>query len=404
MPRSEEELLERVLRRSAEIRRRRRNLRATAGLLSVALVVGLGAPLVLRGAVIPRKPGSSVALAPSPAPPGPRTSPRTTPCACALKRPAPPPSAGKSPPAPGEPTPPPPVSSSDRLAFATDRDGNWEIYSMNTDGSQMRRLTNDPRPDREPSWSPDGKHIAFIRLPANSIDIGNLSGDIYIVNADGSNLRYLAHGGNPRWSPDGTMIAFHDQVASTGELAGTINVINADGTGQRTLADVPNALDPAWTPDGKRIVFGGLDTRGITNVGVVSLDGSGSVEITHDPVFACQPDVSPDGRYIAYIASGGSLLHLQVIDIDGDVASITHPTHDPAFALEFSPSWSPDGTLIAVERDPDGDPHYTNVGGILVTGSKPSEIVLVRADGSRETILSGGIYSQADPAFAPRGP
>jgi len=86
------------------------------------------------------------------------------------------------------------------IAFASDRDGNYEIYVMNPDGSGQKRLTNNSAADFAPSWSPDGKRIAF-----TSDRDGN--GEIYLMNADGTGVRRLtnspANDGGPSWSPDG---------------------------------------------------------------------------------------------------------------------------------------------------------------------------------------------------------
>ncbi|MYE90741.1 hypothetical protein F4X33_17280, partial [Candidatus Poribacteria bacterium] len=93
----------------------------------------------------------------------------------------------------------------DQIAFSSNRDKNWEIYVMNTDGGNVLQLTNSVRADGGPAWSPDGTKIAFD---------SNHGGDseIYMMTADGGNvlsLTYNAEGdGFPAWSPDGTNIAF----------------------------------------------------------------------------------------------------------------------------------------------------------------------------------------------------
>jgi len=92
-----------------------------------------------------------------------------------------------------------------KIAFASQRDGNWEIYAMNADGTNSIRLTQHSADDMYPSWSPDGRKIAFA-----SMRDGNW--EIYVINANGTNLTNLtkhpSYDTNPSWSPRGTKIAF----------------------------------------------------------------------------------------------------------------------------------------------------------------------------------------------------
>jgi Tol biopolymer transport system component len=405
--RTEAQQLERIYTRSAQIRRRRAALRAAAGAASLVLTVAVAVPLVWRSGA--RAPGPPVAHSRTTITEAPRASSQaagtpTTACVCRATAPKAPASASGSRPRPTGPAGPgPQITAADRIAFATDRDGNWEVYTMAGDGTHLRRLTHDPAPDREPAWSPDGRRVIFMRLA----HIEDLVGDIYVMDADGSHEHKIGFGGNPQWSPDGQKIAFHTYtMGSNGPFFGTLNVMNVDGTGVHQVAT--DAFDPSWTPDSRTLAFGGLNQEQITNVGTVGIDANGQkFFITHDPAYACQPTVSHDGKLIAYTALGhrttrlASAFHLEVVDINGT----TEPRElTGEIAGEWSPSWSPDQRIIAVERDPDGDPHYASIAGSVDAQGEPARIVLVSADGSGERTITTGPYNFADPAYAPRAP
>jgi Tol biopolymer transport system component len=137
----------------------------------------------------------------------------------------------------------------EKIAFQSQREGNFDIFVMNADGTGQRNLTRNPASnDGVPSWSPDGRKITFLRW-----DAADASGGIYLMNADGSGLRRLAsdatgHYGAPDWSPDGRRIAF--------ERARDIYVMNADGSRERNLTPTSeHDFAPAWSPDGRKIAF-----------------------------------------------------------------------------------------------------------------------------------------------------
>src|SRR5439155_27073989 len=94
----------------------------------------------------------------------------------------------------------------DKIAFTSSHDGNPVIYTMEAEGSNQTRLTNNPGYDVSPEWSPDGTKIAFLRS-------NDFQYDIYVMNADGSNQTRLTNNlvivERPDWSPDGTRIVFH---------------------------------------------------------------------------------------------------------------------------------------------------------------------------------------------------
>ena len=171
-----------------------------------------------------------------------------------------------------------------RIAFVSRRDGNDEIYVMSADGSGQTRLTFNGATDRSPTWSPDGGRIAFVS-----------NGDVYVMNADGSNPVRLSNSGNnndPDWSPDGSKIAF----SSSRDGTYAIYVMNADGSSATRFS---SGAQPDWSPDGAKLVFSRVvcDWDDCwTNLIVRSLNG---FEVAL-PAAGSDPVWSRDGSWIAF--------------------------------------------------------------------------------------------------------
>jgi Tol biopolymer transport system component len=132
-----------------------------------------------------------------------------------------------------------------KIAFHSHRDGNWEIYVMNADGSEQTRLTHNPGEDTYPTWSPDGSRLVF-----NSATVGYTN--IYVINADGTGLTQLtsdpAPEYDPSWSPDGSMIAFTRAIDEDPRSA-HIYLMQADGSAQTQITDTPASdWNPVWQP------------------------------------------------------------------------------------------------------------------------------------------------------------
>jgi dipeptidyl aminopeptidase/acylaminoacyl peptidase len=161
-----------------------------------------------------------------------------------------------------------------KILFNSDRDGNHNIYMMNPDGTDQTRLTEHPADDRRAAWSPDGALIAF-----DTDRDGNT--EIYVMNADGSDPVRLTYNAQtdqaPRWSPDGKQIAYFSQRDGDPE----IYVMDTDGSNQRRLT-ASRGWDfmPFWSPDASKIAF---DSRrdGRRGICVMNSDGSVLVKLTN---------------------------------------------------------------------------------------------------------------------------
>ncbi len=237
------------------------------------------------------------------------------------------------------------------IAFTSERVGEGDIYTMNADGSNVQRLTDDPAYDAWPTWSPDGSRIAFV-----STRSGNA--DIYVIDADGGNIQQLTyHNANdiwPEWSPDGTRIAFASRRDDNFE----IYVMDADGTNLQRLTNTTAVEDfPAWSPDGTRIVFSRIE--GNDGTFIMNADGSGEWQLLDFP--ALEPDWSPDGTRIAFGSDHEGFRGIYVVDADGSNLQKLSTT----YAGENCPDWSPDGTkiLFASWRDGDGEIYVMDANG-----------------------------------------
>ncbi|HEX2906139.1 MAG TPA: hypothetical protein VHO69_04720 [Phototrophicaceae bacterium] len=146
-----------------------------------------------------------------------------------------------------------------RIVFSSNRDGQFEIYTVNPDGTDLQRLTQNDSADLSPSWSPDGKQIAFFSDVASTF-----YSDIFVMNTDGGNLINLTNTPQqdelfPIWSPDGKQIVFSRKIIPD-EVA--IFVMNADGKNVTQITEAGNGgnFPASWSPDGTQIAF--ISSRG----------------------------------------------------------------------------------------------------------------------------------------------
>ncbi|CAN5722424.1 hypothetical protein BH18ACI4_BH18ACI4_12520 [soil metagenome] len=261
-----------------------------------------------------------------------------------------------------------------KIAFASDREGNYEIYVVASDGSNPVRLTSNVAEDFDPAWSPDGTKVAFV---------SGRDGDyeIYVMSADGGGQTRLTNNPadefDPAWSPDGKKIAFPSSRDGNAE----VYVLNSDGSGQTSVSK--NSADdnfPAWSPNGAKIAFTS-DRDGDFEGYVMSADGGNQTNLSNNPADDAFPAWAPSGAKIAYGSDRDGNYEVFVMNADGGgQARLTNNSKE-----DTSPAWSPDGTKITFMA---GD----FVGGQIVN----NDVHVMNADGSGRTNITN---SPADDVY-----
>lgn len=189
------------------------------------------------------------------------------------------------------------------------------LYVMNRDGTDKRRLTSQEGDISAIAWSPTGEQILFTQ-----------HGALWIVNPDGSGLLKVAnaltdylrlpYATQPAWSPDGRRIAFVAPGIGP-EHRPDVFIINADGSNLFNLTNHPsNDYQPAWSPDGRHIAF--VTTRlGYQNIYTIGVDGNNVTQIFHSPTEgAYHPTWSPDGSRIAFVVGMSAMWKEQLFLAD----------------------------------------------------------------------------------------
>jgi TolB protein len=273
-----------------------------------------------------------------------------------------------------------------QIAFIGDRDGNYEIYVMDTAGMNVRRLTDHPSSESHPVFSPDGTQIAF------TSDRENESADVYLINADGSGeAKPLTHWSSQEtvepgcWSPDGTQIAFYSDHGGQGD---DIYVVSAEiFRPQKLLAEAEQNLGYAsYSPDGKQILYQAELKNKSGELRLFTLESGQTRTLLKTENPDILPAFSPDGKWIALQNKMASNTEICLIRPDG--SGLTNLTNNAA--RDLSPAFSPDGRQIVFASNRDGN------FGLF-------QLYLMNLDGSNQHRIyySGSISSS--PVWSPDG-
>lgn len=243
--------------------------------------------------------------------------------------------------------PPAPASESlaERIAFAAYRHGQWDIYSLRPDGSDLRQITNDRAEDTDPAFSPDGTHLAFASRRQNNWDI-------YLLNLETGQESRLTHSphydGAPAWSPDGHALAYESYQSGNLDIW---QIAVQPGSGRRPAVNLTQNAEagdfaPAFHPDGQSLTFSSW-RGGSQDLYRLNLADGGLQQLTNSLSAELQPVWSPDGRQLAYVQNALGTREVFSLDpalpptADGPAAQITW------LGRTSSPAFSPDGQTLA---------------------------------------------------------
>ncbi|MBC7251442.1 MAG: PD40 domain-containing protein [Anaerolineae bacterium] len=285
-----------------------------------------------------------------------------------------------------------------RIAFVSTRDGNPDIYVMDSDGQHQRRLTDHPIADLYPVWSPDGRQIAFLRinesLAFGRMTLSTADNGLYLISADGSGEVRLTPPEMttfalvpPAWSLDGTCLAF---VVSRRAIGDETAIMRLDNTVDDVYLVAPDGGDLtrivkgalvnqlAWSPDGQHFLFCSSERK----LYLVSRDGGEPKSLYEDsrPRYVTW---SPTGQEIAFYSDQDGLIYRAPLETGEKVAI----THSPLFLSALT--WSPDGGQLA----------FVTAGG----PGEPRELYVVPAAGGDPVRLNAVDGWLSWPAWSPDG-
>ena len=249
-----------------------------------------------------------------------------------------------------------------KILFQSNRFGNWDIFTVNIDGTGLQQLTTDSLNEVTPKWSPDGTQIVYC------IDVDTVNSDIYLMNADGSNKKRLTtfpgDDSHPNWSPDGKRIIFNsaqntpDYHLPWPRQRIEVFTMNIDGSDKKQITNLKTiSTYPSFSPDGKYIVFRSVIEQPSLNwdlsaakrnseIFVMNADGSGTKNLSANIAYDGWPSWSPDGEWILFTSNRTGPANIgQLYTIKKDGTGLRQITNGPGSFIQAT--WSAGKKIFA---------------------------------------------------------
>jgi Tol biopolymer transport system component len=254
-------------------------------------------------------------------------------------------------------------SDGEMIVFESNREGrNSQIYSIKSNGTDIKRLTNNQFINETPVWSPNGKLIMY---SSYTEDGNNYNNEIFIMNSDGTGIRQLTdhplRDGHAKFSPNGKKIIFNSQREADNksdpvhEINYEIYEMNIDGSDIKRLTNFEGwDTFPSYSPNGEKIVWRRIipDSTNISGYNseilLMNSDGTNITNLTNHKSFDGYPDWSPDGNQIVFTSNRHGKLQLFVMQSDG--SGIQQITKNTNLEISSRPDWSSDGKQIVYNK------------------------------------------------------